>query len=69
MCQNLRKLHAIDSSKQKVITVEDIYEGTNVFASNLTPECTQLLKKYIEPFVDLEWPLSEEEFFIALLEN
>ena len=69
MYQNLLKLHAIDSSNQEVITVENIYEGTNVFASNLTPERTQSLKKSEESFVDLEWPPSEEEFFIALLEN
>ena len=69
MYQNLLKLHAIDSSNQEMITVEGIYEGTNVFASNPTPERTQSLKKSEEPFVDLEWPPSEEEFFIAFLEN
>ena len=69
MYENLLKLHAIDSSNQEVITVEDIYEGTNVFASNPTSERTQSLKKSEEPFVDLEWPPSEEEFFILLLEN
>ena len=54
MYQNLLKLHTIDSSNQKVIIVEDIYEGTNVFASNPTPERTQSLKKSEEPFVDLK---------------
>ena len=50
-----------------MITVEDIYEGTNVLASNPTLERTKSLKKSEDPFV--EWPPSEEEFFIALLEN
>ena len=77
MYQNLLELHAVDSSNQETITVEDIYEGTNVLASNPTLECTQSSKKSAkphllaseEPFADLEWPPSEEEFFIALLEN
>ena len=77
MYQNLLELHAVDSSNQEIITVEDIYEGTNVLASNPTLERTQSSKKSAkprlmtseEPFVDLEWPPSEEEFFIALLEN
>ena len=69
MYQNLLKLHAIDSFNQEVFTVEDIYEGTNVFASNLSPERTQSLKKSEEPFVDLKWPPSEKEFFIAFIEN
>ena len=54
MYQNLLKQHAIDFSNQEVITVEDIYKGRNVFASNPTPERTQSLKKSEEPFVDLE---------------
>ena len=77
MYQNLLELHAVDSSNQEIITVEDIYEGTNVLASNPTLERTQSSKKSAKPrlmtsedaFVDLEWPPSEEEFFIALLEN
>ena len=77
MYQNLLELHAVDSANQETITVEDIYEGTNVLASNPTLERTQSSKKSAkpcsmeteEPFADLEWPPSEEEFFIALLEN
>ena len=65
----LLELHAVDSSNQEVIAVEDIYERTNVLASNPTFERTQSLKKSEEPFVDLEWPPSEKEFFIAFLEN
>ena len=77
MYQNLLDLHAVDSINQETITVEDIYEGTNVLASNPTLERTQSSKKSAKPhlmtsevpFVNLEWPPSEEEFFIALLEN
>ena len=71
MYQNLLKLHAIDSSNQEVITVKDIYEGSNILALNPTLERTQSSKKSAkpclltskEPFVALEWPTSEEEFF------
>jgi hypothetical protein len=57
-------LHAVDSANQETITVEDIYEGTNVLASNSTLERTQSSKKSAkqrsigteEPFADLEWP-------------
>ena len=34
MYQNLLGLHAVDSANKKTITVEDIYEVTNVLASN-----------------------------------
>ena len=33
MYQNLLELHAVDSANQETITVEHIYEGTNVLAS------------------------------------
>ena len=64
MYQNLLELHAVDSANQETITVEDIYEGTNVLASNPTLERTQSSKKSAkprsigteEPFADLEWP-------------
>ena len=77
MYQNLLELHAVDSTNQETITVKDIYEETNVLASNPTLEHTQSSKKSAkprsmgteEPFADLKWPPSEEKFFIALLEN
>ena len=40
MYRNLLELHAVDSSNQETITVEDIYEGTNVLASNSSLERT-----------------------------
>ena len=49
MYQNLLELHAVDSSNQETITVEDIYEGTNVLASNPILECTQSSKKSAKP--------------------
>ena len=33
MYQNLLELHGVDSSNQEIITVEDIYEGTNLLLS------------------------------------
>ena len=60
--QNLLELHAVVSSNQETITVEDIYEETYILASNPTLECTQSSKKSArphllaseEPFADLE---------------
>ena len=77
MYQNLLGLHAVDSANQKTITVEDVYEVTNVLASNPSLEGTQSSKKSSkprsavteEPFTDLEWPPAEEEFLIAVLKN
>ena len=62
MYQNLLGLHAVDSANQKTITVEDVYEVTNVLASNPSLEGTQSSKKSSkprsavteEPFTDLE---------------
>ena len=62
MYQNLLELHAVDSSNQETLAIEDIYEATNVLASNPTLECTQSSKKSArphllaseEPFADLE---------------
>ena len=45
MYQNLLELHAVDSANHETITVEDIYEGTNVLASSPTLERTQSSKK------------------------
>ena len=62
MYQNLLGLHSVDSANQKTITVEDVYEVTNVLASNPSLEGTQSSKKSSkprsavteEPFPDLE---------------
>ena len=40
MYQNLLELHGVDSFNQEIITVKDIYEGTNLLPSYLTHERT-----------------------------
>ena len=59
--QNLLELHAVVSSNQETITVEDIYEATNVLALNPTLECTQSSKKSARPYL-----LASEEPFSYL---
>ena len=77
MYQNLLALHAVDTANQEIISVEDIYEVTNVLASLPSLDTTHSSKKTTrpppvaseEPFADLQWPPSDEEFIIALEEQ
>ena len=47
--QNSLELQDIDSSNREIITVKDIYEGTNILALNPTLEHTQSSKKSAKP--------------------
>ena len=77
MYQNLLALHAVDTANQEIISVEDIYEVTDVLASLPSLDTTHSSKKTTrpppvaseEPFADLQWPPSDEEFIIALEEQ
>ena len=53
--------------KQYNISSTKMYQ--NHLELHVIDSSNQEVKKSEEPFVDLEWPPSEEEFFIALLEN
>ena len=53
--------------KQYNISSTKMYQ--NHLELHVIDSSNQKVKKSEEPFVDLEWPPSEEEFFIALLEN
>ena len=67
MYQNLLALHAVDTANQEIISVEDIYEVTNVLASLPSLDATHSSKKTTrphsvaseEPFADFQWPQSD----------
>ena len=74
MFQNLMALHAVDPTNQEFISVEDIYEVTDVLASlpslhrpkankKRQPQSAEVAQ---ETLADLEWPPQEEEFVVAL---
>ena len=74
MFQNLMALHAVDPTNQEFISVEDIYEVTDVLASLPSlhrhkankKRQPQLAEVAQETLADLEWPPQEEEFVVAL---
>ena len=74
MFQNLMALHAVDPTNQEFISVEDIYEVTDVLASLASLHRPKANKKRQpqsaevaqETLADLEWPPQEEEFVVAL---
>ena len=75
MFQNLLALHAVDPAHQETISMEDIYDVTDTLATlpALDPTTTKAKRSGklgqqsdLGALVDLEWPLCEEEFLIAL---
>ena len=74
MFQSLMALHAVDPTNQEFISVEDIYEVTDVLASLASLHRPKANKKRQpqsaevaqETLADLEWPPQAEEFVVAL---
>ena len=78
MFQNLLALHAVDPAHQETISMEDIYDVTDTLATlpALDPTTTKAKRSGklgqqsdLGALVDLEWPICEEEFFVALKEG
>ena len=73
MYENLLALHSVDQCNQEVITVEDVYEATDLLDSPAAQSQTKRKKSAAptsaEPELDFQWPLEEEEFVITLEED
>ena len=76
MYQNLLTLHAVDPVNQETISVEDIYEVTDILASLPSLSASTKTRRKSkpkqvsgEPLADLEWPPLEDEFVITLDEQ
>ena len=73
MYENLLALHSVDQFNQEVITVEDVYEATDLLDSPAAQSQTKRKKSAAptsaESELDFQWPLEEEEFVITLEED
>ena len=75
MFQNLLALQAVNLEHRETISVEGFYDVTDTLPT-LEPSTTKAYRSgklgqqsEIGALVDLEWPLCEEEFLIALEEK
>ena len=67
----VKKLIFLELPNDFVLYKQYNISSTKMYQNHLElhDSSNQEVKKSEEPFVDLEWPPSEEKFFIALLEN
>lgn len=70
MYENLLALHSVDQCNQEFITVDDVYEATNMLDSPTAQSQTKRKRSAAatsaDPELDFQWPLQEEEFLITL---
>ena len=73
MYENLLALHSVDQFNQEVITVEDVFEATDLLdfpaAQSQTKRKKSAAPTSAEPKLDFQWPLEEEGFVITLEED
>ena len=70
MYENLLALHSVDQCNQEFITVDDVYEATNMLDSPTAQSQTKRKRSAAatsaDPELDFQWPFQEEEFLINL---
>ena len=70
MYENLLALHSVDQCNQEFITVDDVYEATNMLDSPTAQSQTKRKRSAAatsaDPELDFQWLLQEEEFLITL---
>ena len=73
MYENLLALNSVDQCNQEVITVEDVYKATDLLdfpaGQSQTKRKKSAAPTSVEPELDFQWPLEEEEFVITLKED
>ena len=69
MYQNLIQLHWVDDSDQKTISVEDIYEITDIASLGKNKAKKRNSLSEAQPEVDLTWSPHEDDFVITLDEQ
>ena len=73
MYENLLALHSVDQCNQEFITVDDVYEATNMLDSPTAQSQTKRKRSAAalsaDPELDFQWLIQEEEFLITLEED